>query len=598
MGVAVRRTFTPAARCRHVSEKTVALINGGQVLVEVLRKFGVQAAFTLHGGHLDAAYQAARDAGIRVVDTRHEQAAGFAASAYARSTGRIGVAMVTAGGGVTNVISPIANAHVDCVPMLVIGGCAALQDMDTLPVNSGVDQMALMKPVTKAAWQVPHINRLADIVGQAIRKATTGRPGPVYVEIPIDIMFGTIEEAEVRHLDGALVPTRPAPSADAVERMLALLRAAKRPVILAGGGVLYAGASALLREFVAQTGIPVLTNAKSRGVLPTDHPLWGRGYATLAPAREKGLHPDLLIVLGARFGIYTGGRRKSFLPEQAKVIQIDIEPGEIGRVREVDLAVAADCAEALRSLLDGVATGPHMDHTGWGRELCAVGAASKQNFAEVAAATTGVVHPFRLVSEVAKALPKDAVVCLDGGESHSWIDMTAHSEEPGRWLGHGYVGSMGEGLALAVGAQIAHPGRRVLCFTGDGSVGFNLAEFDTLVRHGLPVVVVINNDGMWGMSAHGQDLMYGPGQRMVSELGHTRYDLAAQAFGCHAEFVQNIEELAPALQRALASNRTACVNVLTDPNAMHPITRRFVGRMAQQEPGRNFVPYADDLEVV
>ena len=180
----------------------MARLNGGQILIDVLRRFGVDTAFTLHGGHLDAAYQAARDAGIRLVDTRHEQAAGFAASAYARSSGRVGVAMITAGGGITNVVSPVANALADCVPMLVIGGAPALQDIDALPVNGGVDQMAVMRAVTKWAVQVPHINRLADLLGQAIRKATSGRPGPVYVEVPIDIMFGLIDEGEVRHLDG------------------------------------------------------------------------------------------------------------------------------------------------------------------------------------------------------------------------------------------------------------------------------------------------------------------------------------------------------------------------------------------------------------
>ena len=575
----------------------MASLNGGQVLVEVLRRFGVEVAFTLHGGHLDSAYQAARDAGIRMVDTRHEQAAGFAACGWARSTGRMGVVMVTAGGGITNVVTPVANANVDCVPLLVIGGGAALQDVDALPVNSGVDQMALMKPVTKAAWQVPHINRLADILGQAIRKATSGRPGPVYVEIPIDIMFGTIEEDAIRYLDAAVVPTRPAPSPAALDEMMAMLRAANRPVILAGGGVLYSGAATQLRAFVEATGIPVLTNAKSRGVLPSDHPLWGRGYATLAPAREKGLQPDLLLVLGARFGIYTGGRRKSFLPPEAKIIQVDIEPGDIGRIREVDLAVAADCRETLLALLDATTGEPLPNRSDWGHSLCAIGTASKQAFAAAEDAKSGPVHPYRLAAEVARALPKDAVVCLDGGESHSWIDMTAHSDAPGRWLGHGYIGCMGEGLPLAIGAQVANPGRQVLCFTGDGSVGFNFAEFDTLVRQELPVVVVVNNDQMWGMSAHGQDLMYGEGRRMVSELGKTRYDLAAQGFGCHAEFVEDVRDLAPALQRAIASGKPACVNVLTDPSAMHPITRRFVGRMAQREPGRNFVPYADDLEV-
>ncbi|VTU24415.1 Benzaldehyde lyase [Variovorax sp. PBS-H4] len=574
----------------------MAKLNGGQVLIEVLRRFGVDTAFTLHGGHLDSAYQAARDAGMRVVDTRHEQAAGFAASAYARSSGRIGVALVTAGGGITNVVSPVANALADCVPMLVIGGASAMQDLDALPVNGGVEQMAVMRAVTKWAVQVPHINRLADLVGQAIRKATTGRPGPVYVEVPIDLMFGLIAQDEVRHLEPAGAPTRPAPAADAVARTVAWLRTAQRPVILAGGGTLYADCAAELRAFAERSGIPVLTNAKSRGVLPTDHALWGRNYATLAPARGQGLVPDLLLVLGARFGIYTGGRRKSFLPPEAKIVQVDIEPGEMGRIREPDLSVTADCGEMLRALLAATADETLPDTREWAHRLCAVGAASKQNFAKVADARSGPVHPYRLAHAVAAALPRDAVVCLDGGESHSWIDMTAHSDAPGRWLGHGYVGCMGEGLPLAVGAQVANPGRRVVLFTGDGSVGFNFAEFDTLVRHGLPVVVVINNDQMWGMSAHGQDLMYGEGMRMVSELGRTRYEQAAAAFGCHAEFVEDVAGLDAALERALASNRPACVNVMTDPGVVHPITQRFVGRMAEHDAERNYVPYADDLE--
>lgn len=574
----------------------MAKLNGGQVLVEVLRRFGVDTAFTLHGGHLDSAYQAARDANLRLIDTRHEQAAGFAASAFARSSGRIGVAMVTAGGGITNVVSPVANALADCVPMLVIGGAPALQDVDALPVNGGVDQMAVMRAVTKWAVQVPHINRLADLLGQAIRKASTGKPGPVYVEVPIDIMFGRIEEAEVRHLEGSATPARPAPNAQAVERMVEMLRGAQRPVILAGGGTLYSGCEAALRAFAERSGIPVLTNGKSRGILPTDHPLWGRGYATLAPARGQGLVPDLLLVLGARFGIYTGGRRKSFLPPEARIVQVDVEAGDIGRIREADLAVTADCGETLQALLKATESKPLPDTRDWAARLCAVGAASKQNFAAVAKSERGPVHPYRLALAVANAIPRDAVVCLDGGESHSWIDMTAHSDAPGRWLGHGYVGSMGEGLPLAVGAQVANPGRRVVCFTGDGSLGFNFAEFDTLVRHRLPVVVVVNNDQMWGMSAHGQDLMYGAGKRMVSDLGRTRYDQAAAGFGCHAEFVQDVAELDAAIERALASGKPACVNVMTDPEVMHPITQRFVGRMAERDESRNFVPYADDLE--
>jgi acetolactate synthase-1/2/3 large subunit len=409
-------------------------------------------------------------------------------------------------------------------------------------------------------------------------------------------MFGRIDGKDVRYLDGSKQPTAPAPSLDTIERIVGMLRAARRPVIMAGGGTLYSRCAPELLAFAERTGFPVLTNAKSRGMIPTNHPLWGRGFATLAPAKGQGLVPDVILMLGARFGIYTGGRRKSFIADESAVIQVDIDPGEIGRIRDAELGVAADCGETLRALLRATVGESWSDHRQWAKQLCDIGNASKTHFAEAAATEKGPIHPYRLARAVADAVPQDAIICLDGGESHSWIDMTAHSAGPGMWLGHGYVGSMGEGLPLSVGAQVAHPDKRVICFTGDGSVGFNFAEFNTMVRHGLPVVVVINNDQQWGMSAHGQDLIYGPGRRMVSELGNTRYDQAAAGFGCHAEFVEDVVDLAPALTRALAANRPACVNVLTSPEVIHPITSRFVGRAAEGAVERNFVPYADDLE--
>ncbi len=572
---------------------------GGQVLVDTLTRFGLDTVFTLHAGHMDPALRAGREANFRIVDTRHEQAAGFAASAYARTTGKVGIAWVAAGGGVTNIVSPAANALADCVPMLIIGGAAPLRDIDTRPVNSGVDQMAVMTSVTKWAVQVPHLGRLADLLGMAIRKASTGRPGPVYVDIPIDIMFGTIEAEEVRYLHGTHAPTRPAPAPEAIEQIASLLRGARRPVILAGGGVLYSRGAAELVALAEHGSIPVLTNAKSRGTIPSDHPLWGRGFATLAPARGQGLVPDLILVLGARFGIYTGGQRRSFLPDEAFVIQVDIEPEEFGRIRDPDLAVAADCREMLRALLEAlgeVKPDAVAERAAWAKRLCAIGNASKSAYEEAASNASGPIHPYRLAKEVTKAAPRNAVMCLDGGEAHSWIDMVGCSLEPGHWLGHGYVGSMGEGIPLAIGAQVAHPDRRVVCFTGDGAVGFNFAEFETLVRHRLPVVVVIANNQAWGMSANGQDLLYGPGNRIVSDLGHIRYEEAAAAFGCHAEFVEDVADLASALQRAFACGKPACVNVMTRPEVMHPITQRFVGRAVEREGERRYVPYADNLE--
>lgn len=574
----------------------MSTLDGGRILVDTLRRFGLKTVFTLHAGHLDPAYQAARDAGFRIVDTRHEQAAGFAASAFARSTGMAGVAWVAAGGGVTNIVSPVANALADCVPMVVVGGSAPLRDLDTLPVNSGVDQMAVMRPVTKWAVQVPHPSRVADLVGQAIRRATSGRPGPVYVDIPIDTMFGVAAPSEIRELSPRGNALPPAPSAAAIEQVLALIARAERPVIMAGGGLLYARCGAALQALAERCEIPVLTNGKSRGAIPTDHRLWARGFATLAPARGAGLVPDLVLVLGARFGIYTGGPRKSFLPDEATIVQVDIDPGEPGRIREPELSIAADCGEFLQALLRAGPPPAGGGRAEWARRLCEIGQASRTVFADAAGNATGPIHPYRLAREVADAAPRDAVFCLDGGESHSWIDMAAESSGIGQWLGHGYVGSMGEGMPLAVGAQVAHPDRRVILFTGDGSIGFNFAEFDTMVRHRLPVVVVVANNQAWGMSANGQDLMYGPGKRMVSDLGTIRYDLAAAGFGCHAEFVDEVSALPAALRRALDSGRPACVNVMTRPEVMHPITQRFVGKGALGAAERPHVPYADDLQ--
>lgn len=569
-------------------------MNGGQVLVDALADFGVKTIFTLHGGHMDSGYQAARDADMQVVDTRHEQAAGFAACGYARAKGEIGVVWVAPGGGVTNVVSAAANAKVDCVPLLIVSSGPPGVDFDRLPVNSGVDQMALMRPVTKWAVEVPHITRLADLVGQAVRRSRSGRPGPVYLQIPVDIFFGEIEVSRIERLDGSHMPLAPAPSIETASEIARLLEDAQRPVILAGGGILYSKAEAELVELAERFGVPVLTNGKARGAIPTDHPLWAKGFATLASAKAKGLVPDLAIVLGARFGIYTGGKRSAFLSGDTRTVRVDIEPAESGRVQEVEIDVVADCREALRAILHVARGFEKKKRNEWAEAFCSVGEASKAAFAASLEEKGPTVHPYRLAHEVAKLAPSGTIYCADGGESHSWMDALAASSGPGQWLGHGYVGSMGEGLPLAIGAQIAHPDKRVFCFTGDGSIGFNFAEFETLVRQNLPVIVIIANNLGWGMSANGQDLMFGKGRRMVSELGTVRYDEAAAGFGCHSEWVREPHELAPAIERSLASGLPACINVMTRPDVMHPITARFIGAYVER-PNDNVVavPFAD-----
>lgn len=577
-------------------EGTVGQLDGGQVLIRALRDFGVRTIFTLHGGHLDSALRAALNAGIQLVDTRHEQAAGIAAIGWAHTTGETGVVMATAGGGITNLATAAANAYADGVPLVLLGGAPPLADYDALPVNSGFDQVSALAGVTKWAHRVTHLSLLPELVARAFRIARTGRPGPVYLDLPVDVLFARIDEDQLTFTGGTGQMYPPAPSSHAVTRAAELLRTAQRPVLLAGGGVVRAGAAAELRAFAERTGIPVLTNNKSRGVIPTDHPLWGRGFSTLAATAARGHgEADVVVLLGARLGLYTGGRRTSVIPANATVVQIDTHAEEIGRLRGIDLGITADCREMLTALLAD--DGPWPDRTAWAAALTR--GVRSHPAREETGPETGIITPRRLAAEVAAAVDPDAVLVTDGGETPAWFDAVATSVGPGRWLGHGYVGVMGEGLPLAVGAQIAQPGHQVVALVGDGAVGFNFAEFDTMVRHQLPIVVVVNNDRRWGMSAHGQDLLWGPGNRVTTELRPTRYDLAAAGFGAHGEHVERLEELRPALERALRSGRPACVNVLTEATEIAAVTRRFIGAAAEGPigpTGRARIPYADILE--
>ena len=515
----------------------MARIDGGEMLVWVLEQEGIREVFTLHGGHLDAIYQAARGRNLRWIDTRHEQAAGHAADGWARTTGRIGVAIVTAGPGVTDVVTAVTNAYLDCIPTLFIGGAAPLRDAETLPLQGGFDQLALMRPITKWAHRVTHTHRIPDIVAQALRVATTGRPGPVFLELPIDVLFARVDEAKVMFPGRVRPDAAPAPAPAAVEQAIEWLRQAERPAILAGGGAWFAHAGAELLAFAERTGIPVFSNSKAQGLVPATHPLCGRSSATLAILAGAGTPPDVALLLGTRLGLFTGCRGGGFLAPTPRLIQVDIEGEEIGRNRDIQLAIVADCREILRAFDAAAREQRWPDRSAWQQTVQQAVALPQQMFAHALESDATPIHPFRMAHEVARAAGPEAVIVADGGETASWVDMAASVCGGGRWLSHGYLGCLGTGMPFAIAAQVAHPERRVICVVGDGSVGLNFAEFDTMVRHHLPIVTVVNNDQQWGMSAHGQDLIYGEGHRMVTELSPTRYDLAAAGFGCHAEHV-------------------------------------------------------------
>jgi len=573
-------------------------IDGGQLLVDALRRGGIDTIFTLHGGHLDAIFQAARDRGMRLVDTRHEQAAGHAADGWARTTGRVGVAVVTAGPGFTDCVTAVANAYLDAIPTLFIAGAAPLRDAEMLPLQGGIDQVAIVTPITKWAHRVTHTHRIPDLVAQALRVAREGRPGPVFLEVPIDVLFASAEDPGDRAAPRGSAP--PAPAREAVATALEWLREAERPAILAGGGVWFSGSAPTLRAFAERTGVPVFMNAKARGTVPDGHPQCGGSFTNLAVTRMVGAGtPDALLLLGTRMGLFTGGRSGAVIPHDAKVVQVDVEAEEIGRNRDVDLAVVADCHEFLRTALNAASDVEWPDRDQWLEAVGQIRAGPAVLFDEHLHSTASPIHPYRLMAEIAQILPADAIVAADGGETAGWMEMAASVQHGGHWMSHGYLGCLGTGMPFAIAAQVAHPDKRVLCVVGDGSVGLNFAEFDSMVRHGLPIVVVVNNDQLWGMSAHGQDLIFGRDRRVVTELGPVRYDLAAAGFGCHPEYVTEPGDIGPALQRAFTSGRAACVNVMTDPDVISPVTMRLVGSAGGGTPapeGKVVIPYYDDLD--
>ena len=543
-------------------------INGGELVARALVRAGAKHIFGLHGGHIDPIFQACHDSGVRIIDTRHEQAAGHMADAWGRLTGEPGVAVVTAGPGVTDIVTAVANAHLDAVPMIVIGGRYPVTDDEMMPLQE-LHGVPVMQSITKWSRVVRDTERIGEYVDAAFHQATSGRPGPVFLEIPADTLAASVAEDRVPPPLAGLHYSRPMPSLEAVERILAALSSAERPLIMAGRGVWLGGAAAELREFAELTDTPVIANGMSRGSVPEDSRLGLGGFLGAGRALALGARPDLVVMLGARFGLFTGGRQ-SIVPASAQVIQVDIQPEELGRGGRVDFGVAADCRETLRALITSASPRTWPQRDAWVQAGKNAAAMAKTMVASSANGSNGCIHPFRVAAEVTDLIKEGGVLSVDGGDTFVWAELALEARRPGRYLGHGYLGCLGVGLPFALAAKLAYPDEPSVLLTGDGSVGLNFTEFDTAVRHNLPVTVVVNNDHAWGMCKHEQMVRLGNERVIGTELSPTHYEKAAEPFGVHAEYVEEAEGIRPAIERALASGLPACVNVMSDTNAISP----------------------------
>ena len=531
----------------------MALVNGSQILARTLRRLELDTLFYLMGGPMLAAESACIEEGIRSIDVRHEQAAAMMAHAYSRLLNRPGVCMAASGPGTTNLVTGVANAWADGAPVIAFGGSSPVSQYGKGAFQE-MDQVGVFKPITKWAERIYDPRRVPEIVATAVRTAITGRPGPVYVDMPGDVLYKEIDESEVVYPEAESVLRRPRPLGEPalVDEAIRLLERAERPIVITGTGILWSGASEALRRWVELAGIPFYTTPQGRGVVPDDHEL------SFPAARSTAFREaDLALVIGTRINYVIGHLAPPRFRADARLIQVDVEPSEVGHNRSADVGIVGDARAVLEQLVE--AAEGRLDrrrYAGWVEHLRSVEEAKRPDNEAKLSTDQRPIHPLRLCKEVRDFLDRDAILVVDGQEILNYGRQSIPTFEPGHRLNSGPFGTMGVGLPFGLGAKAAKPDKQVLVLHGDGSFGLNAMELDTAVRAKLPVVTVISLNGGWTADPKREK----PGR----DLGYTRYDKMAEALGCHAEYVEDPDQIRPALERAFASGIPAVVNVLTD----------------------------------
>lgn len=545
-------------------------IHGGELVVRALKEEGVEVIFSLSGGHIAPIYDSCIDHNIKIIDTRHEQAAAHMAEAYSRLTGKPGVCVVTAGPGFTDAVTGIANAYLSNAPLILISGRAGVNENDRLALQE-LDQLSIIKPITKWARLVLETHRLPEYIGMAFRHALTGRPGPVFLDIPVDVLMGRVEESKVIKLDKYRTDARPMGETGKIEEAIELLAGAKRPMCIIGSGGWYSCATDAAKRFAKATGVPMFTANSGRGVLADDSPdCYGSiNLAAGGPGMTAMPQADVILLMGTRLGLFLFFGRPPLMNPKAKLIQVDIEATEIGRNRSIDLGIVGDVRLVLDQLADA-AKGKSWDFAAWRKSLDAAKDRIEKTYEANLKNDKVPIHPQRLCAEVEKFMDRHETIVADGGDTQVWLGMTKKTYEPGHYLDSGLFGCLGVGIPFAIASKLARPDERVLLFTGDGSVGINIMEFNTAIRHNLPFVCVVNNDQAWGMIKHGQEMIFGKDRVVASELGTVHYEKVVEALGGYGEFVEKPEDIAGALERAFKSGKPAMVNVMTDPTAVSP----------------------------
>ncbi|MBI2059049.1 MAG: acetolactate synthase [Nitrospirae bacterium] len=529
-------------------------IHGGLIVAKALKSIGTECLFTLCGGHIQNIYDGCLTLGIRVVDFRHEQAAAHAADGWSRATGKPGVVAVTAGPGVTDAVTGVANAWRAQSPMIVIGGQGpkSMQDKGSL---QEMDHVELMRSITKWSVSVPETRRLGEYVLHAYRVALSGVPGPVFLEMPIDILMNYAEEAETG------IPDRPpevppmGPDPAQVERAAELIRTAQNPVALIGSQLAWSRRRDIAPEFCETLHIPAFLNGMARGALRPDHPWFF--HLCRRQALEKA---DVVLVFGTPLDFRLDYGR--VLGEKAKIVQVDLEGKELGRNRPLDLAILGDTGLVMDGLLRTL--GSRKDgapNHGWIEYLRQAETKAWEKMKPEMESNDVPVNPLRFSNELRKFVDENTVLIGDGGDIVGTAAKMNFPYKMGQWMDPGPLGTLGVGPSFAMAAKLANPEARVMIVYGDGSFGLNGFEYEAAIRQKIPFVGVMGNDAAWMQIHRGQEMIFGADRTVATKLDFTRYDRIVEAMGGHGEYVEKPAGIGPAIERSLASGKPALVNV-------------------------------------
>ena len=546
----------------------MAMIEGGHLVARALKAQGVEHLFTLCGGTIESIYDGCLDQEIRIVDVRVDHCATMMADAYARVTGRLGVSAVTRGPGHAASFYGLATAHMAGTPVLAISGYSNLAEIDMI-ASQEYPLVATAMPVTKWARLVLHTRRLPEYVSTAARHARSGRPGPVHLSMPYDVLYDTLEEDDALLSPAATtVPVGSLPGdPDLIDEALRTLSQARRPVVIAGSGARWPDSGGALVEFLEATHLPLFAKPGDVNVVTEPHPLFfGQATDFFSSAAIELRHADVVLSLGCRFDSLLNFGRAPLFDEEARFIAVDADPTTLGLNRPFAIGIVGEVRSVVESMTAGARQHNLSPRQQWIDRLEQARSGFDAKIAQAATSDATPIHPLRICKEVRESFGPGATIALDGGDIGFFSQMVFNDYLPPHFLSTGPIGGIGQGVPFILAGKLARPHEPAVLVSGDGSIGYGIMEFETAFKHALPFVAVVASDQAWGIVRHPQIRRYGLERAVATDLREVPYHRIVEVMGGHGEYVEAPADLRPALeraQRAAESGTPALVNVKT-----------------------------------